>query len=232
MCATLLRTSTARSALRAATSSTSKKAGLAGVSFTRGKATLPDLPYDYGALEPAISGKIMELHHSKHHQTYVTSFNAATEKLAAAESKSDIAAQIALQPLIKFHGGGHLNHSLFWENLAPKNQGGGEPPSGTLAKAIDETYGGLEELKKTVNATLAAIQGSGWAWLVKENETGQLTVKAYPNQDPVVGAYTPLLGIDAWEHAYYLQYQNRKAEYFSAIWDVINWKAAEKRFGA
>ncbi|MCJ1299772.1 hypothetical protein MMC08_002565 [Hypocenomyce scalaris] len=232
MSATLLRTSAARSALRASASASSKKAGLAGMSFTRGKATLPDLPYDYGALEPAISGKIMELHHSKHHNTYVTSFNAASEKMADAQSQSDIAAQIALQPLINFHGGGHLNHSLFWENLAPKNQGGGEPPSGALKKAIDETCGGLDNLQKSMNATLAGIQGSGWAWLVKDKETGQIRVKTYANQDPVVGPYIPLLGIDAWEHAYYLQYQNRKAEYFSAIWDVINWKTAEKRFGA
>ena len=121
----------------------------------------------------------MELHHSKHHNTYVTSFNAASEKMADAQSQSDIAAQIALQPLINFHGGGHLNHSLFWENLAPKNQGGGEPPSGALKKAIDETCGGLDNLQKSMNATLAGIQGSGWAWLVKDKETGQIRVKTY-----------------------------------------------------
>jgi len=230
MSATLLRTSTARSALRAGASATAKRAGVAGVSFVRGKATLPDLPYDYGALEPAISGKIMELHHKNHHQTYVNSFNDASEKIAAAESKSDIAAQIALQPLINFHGGGHLNHSLFWENLAPKSAGGGEPPAGALKTAIDETFGGLEAFQGKFNAALAGIQGSGWAWLVKDTETGQIGIKTYANQDPVVGKFKPLLGIDAWEHAYYLQYQNRKAEYFKAIWEVVNWKAAEKRF--
>ncbi|KIW77319.1 hypothetical protein AYO21_10393 [Fonsecaea monophora] len=200
--------------------------------FIRTKATLPDLSYDYGALEPAISGKIMELHHSKHHQTYVNSYNDAADKYAAAEAKDDIAAKIALQPLINFHGGGHVNHSLFWENLAPKNSGGGEPPSGELAKVIDTTYGSLEELKKKFNAALAGIQGSGWAWLVKDTQTGNISIQTYANQDPVVGRYKPLLGVDAWEHAYYLQYQNRKAEYFSAIWDVINWKAAEKRFAS
>jgi superoxide dismutase, Fe-Mn family len=197
----------------------------------------------------------MELHHSKHHQTYVNSYNDAADKYAAAEAKDDIATKISLQPLINFHGGGHTNHSLFWENLAPKNQGGGEPPSGALSKAIDETFGGLEPFKKQFNTALAGIQGSGWAWLVKDNTTGQVGIKTYANQDPVVGQYKPLLGVDAWEHAvsscwilnrylstlhltdepsaqYYLQYQNKKAEYFAAIWDVINWKAAEKRFGA
>lgn len=227
MASTLLRPSTARSAFRAI-----NHVKPLSTTFTRGKATLPDLPYDYAALEPCISGQIMELHHSKHHSTYVNSFNNFSEQLASLSSNtpSDIQQQIALQPLINFHGGGHINHSLFWENLAPKNQGGGEPPSGPLGKKIQETYGGLEELKKVMNAKLAGIQGSGWAWLAKDKETGDIAVRTYANQDPVVGQFVPLLGIDAWEHAYYLQYQNRKAEYFSAIWDVINWKTAEKRF--
>ena len=134
---------------------------------------------DYGALEPAISGKIMELHHKKHHQTYVNSYNDASEKFAAAESSSDIAAQITLLPLVNFHGGGHLNHTLFWENLAPKSSGGGEPPSGALKDAIDHTYGGLDRMKKQFNAALAGVQGSGWAWLVKDKETGQISIRAY-----------------------------------------------------
>jgi len=215
----LLRTSTARATLRNA--STISKIGPASVPFTRGKATLPDLPCtyptssrnpqwfsltphidDYGALEPAISGQIMELHHSKHHQTYVTSYNNATEQLASATASESPTAQITLQPLINFHGGGHINHSLFWENLAPKNSGGGEPPSGKLGKAIDQAYGGLDGLTKVMNAKLAGIQGSGWAWLVKDTETGAIGVRTYANQDPVVGQFKPLLGIDAWEHAY------------------------------
>lgn len=198
--------------------------------FIRGKATLPDLPYDYGALEPSISGKIMELHHNNHHKTYVTSYNQATERYAQADANDDIPTKIALLPLINFHGGGHINHSLFWENLAPKNSGGGEPPSGALGRAITDTYGSLDEMKKKFNAALAGIQGSGWAWLVKDTQTGQIAIKTYANQDAVIGQYRPLLGIDAWEHAYYLQYENRKAEYFSAVWDVVNWEAAEKRF--
>jgi Fe-Mn family superoxide dismutase len=208
----------------------SKRAGLAGATFVRGKATLPDLKYDYGALEPAISGQIMELHHSKHHQTYVNSLNDFNEKIAIAKQNEDYASQIALQPMINFHGGGHLNHTLFWENLAPKSQGGGEPPKGALAKAIDESYGSLDAMKEKFNAALAGVQGSGWAWLVQDIQTGNIGIRTYANQDPVVGQFRPILGIDAWEHAYYLQYQNRKAEYFKAIWDVVNWSAAEKRF--
>ena len=121
----------------------------------------------------------MELHHDKHHQTYVNSFNNFSEQIAAAESKGDIQAQIALLPLINFHGGGHVNHSLFWENLAPKNKGGGEPPKGALEEAIHTTYGGVGELQKAMNAALAGIQGSGWAWLVKEKATGQIGVRTY-----------------------------------------------------
>ncbi|RQM08228.1 hypothetical protein DH86_00001426 [Scytalidium sp. 3C] len=230
MSGALLRsTAAARSALRSATAA-KRAAAISSTTFTRGKATLPDLQYDYGALEPAISGKIMELHHSKHHQTYVNGLNTATEQLEAAKAKNDVAAQIALQPLINFHGGGHLNHSLFWENLAPKSSGGGGQPEGALKTAIESLYGDFSSFQNKFNTALAGIQGSGWAWLVKDTQTGQIEIKTYANQDPVVGRYVPLLGVDAWEHAYYLQYENRKAEYFNAIWDVINWKTVEKRF--
>jgi Fe-Mn family superoxide dismutase len=187
-------------------------------------------PDDYGALEPSISGKIMELHHKNHHNTYVTSYNNFSEQIAEAKQQNNIQAQIALQPMINFHGGGHVNHSLFWENLAPTSQGGGEPPTGALSKAINDSYGSLDAFKEKFNAALAGVQGSGWAWLVQDTQTGSVQIKTYANQDPVVGQFRPILGVDAWEHAYYLQYQNRKAEYFKAIWNVINWKAAEKRF--
>jgi len=228
MSATLFRSSAVvRSALRAGAAK--RAASAASTSFIRGKATLPDLPYDYGALEPSISGKIMELHHKMHHQTYVNGFNTASEQLAAAESKQDIQGIIALQPLINFHGGGHINHTLFWENLAPSKKGGGGEPEGKLKTAIETSYKDFASFKTKFNAALAGIQGSGWAWLVKDNETGQVLIRTYANQDPVVGKFTPLLGIDAWEHAYYLQYQNKKAEYFNAVWDVVNWKAVEGR---
>lgn len=150
-------------------------------SFLRDQSLTPVTVDDYAALEPAISGQIMELHHSKHHTTYVNSFNNFSEQAASlsSNSPSDIQQHIALQPLINFHGGGHINHSLFWENLAPKKQDGGEPPSGKLGEKIKETYGGLEELKKVMNAKLAGIQGSGWAWLVKDKETGSIGVRTY-----------------------------------------------------
>ncbi|KAK9465164.1 Manganese/iron superoxide dismutase [Lipomyces arxii] len=200
--------------------------------FARGKATLPDLKYDFGALEPFISGQIMELHYTKHHQTYVNGYNAAVEKLYVASDKSDIKGQIELQSAINFHGGGHINHSLFWENLAPTSQGGGEllGNESALTKAIGAKFGSYDKLIGTVNAQLAAIQGSGWTWVVKNSTTGELEVINKANQDPVTGPYIPIVGIDAWEHAYYLQYKNVKADYFKAIWNVINWKEAEKRF--
>ncbi|PYH87761.1 hypothetical protein BO71DRAFT_424156 [Aspergillus ellipticus CBS 707.79] len=169
----------ARAALRAGASATPRTAGLAGLTFARGKATLPDLAYDYGALEPAVSGKIMELHHKNHHQTYVNSYNAAVEQLQEAQAKSDIAAQIALKPLINFHGGGHLNHTLFWENLAPKNAGGGELASGALSTAINDSFGSLGAFQSQMNTALAGIQGSGWAWLVRDKQTGGISIKTY-----------------------------------------------------
>lgn len=154
--------------------------------------------------------------------------------MAEAKATGNIAAQINLTPAIRFHGGGHINHSLFWKNLAPQSQGGGEPPSSDspLGKAISEYYGSLDTLIGNVNGKLAGIQGSGWAWIVKNKETGALDVITKPNQDIVDGPHIPIVGIDAWEHAYYLQYKNIKVDYFKAIWSVINWKEAEKRFSA
>lgn len=222
-----------RTALTRAVAPTSRRslasATTGSLSAVRSKHTLPDLPYDYGALEPAISGQIMELHHKKHHQTYVNGLNTAEEQLQEAIKNNDVKASIAVQKALNFNGGGHVNHTLFWQNLAPKNSGGGElPSSGPLKEAIDRDFGGLDQLKTKFNAQIAAIQGSGWGWLGYNPTSGKLDIVTTANQDPLL-SHVPLIGVDAWEHAFYLQYQNVKADYFKAIWEVINFKTAEDR---
>jgi Fe-Mn family superoxide dismutase len=169
--------------------------------------TLPALPYAYDALEPHISAQIMELHHSKHHQAYVTNLNNALASHVAAVASSDVAAQIALQQAIKFNGGGHINHSLFWKNLAPAGTEETKPGAAReLVAAIEKTWGSLDSFKKAFSSTLLSIQGSGWGWLVKEtgNRAG-LRIVVTKDQDPVVGGDVPIFGVDMWEHAYYLQ---------------------------
>ncbi|XP_078179415.1 superoxide dismutase [Mn], mitochondrial-like [Carex rostrata] len=195
--------------------------------------TLPDLPYDYGALEPAISGEIMRLHHQKHHQTYVTNYNKALEQLESAVSKGDAPAVVQLQSALKFNGGGHVNHSIFWQNLKPVGEGGGDSPHGELGWAIDKDFGSMEALVKKMNSEGAALQGSGWVWLALDKEQKILKVETTPNQDALVtkGAHlVPLLGIDVWEHAYYLQYKNVRPDYLTNIWKVISWKYAGEVF--
>ncbi|KAK4131276.1 iron/manganese superoxide dismutase domain-containing protein [Trichocladium antarcticum] len=230
MSSTLLRTTPALRTALGASGAVRRAGAMASTSFVRGKATLPELSYDYGALEPHISGKIMELHHAKHHQTYVNGLNSALQTIAEAESKGDFTKAATVAPLLNFHGGGHINHSLFWENLAPASRDGGGQPDGALKKAIDSDFGSFDTFRSQMNTALAGIQGSGWAWLVKDKASGTLGLVTRANQDPVSGPCVPLLGIDAWEHAYYLQYQNRKAEYFDAIWNVVNWKTVATRF--
>ena len=197
----------------------------------RAKHTLPELPYSYGALEPAISGQIMEVHHAKHHQTYVNGLNNFETQTAEALAKGDVKKAISLQRGLNFNGGGHINHSLFWKNLAPTSQGGGQLDSGELRTAIDRDFGGLEEMKSKFNAALAGIQGSGWGWLGYHAERGRPDIITTANQDPLV-SHTPIIGVDAWEHAFYLQYKNDKATYFKNIWNVINFEEAEKRLVA
>lgn len=197
----------------------------------RAKHTLPELPYSYGALEPAISGQIMEVHHAKHHQTYVNGLNNFETQTAEALAKGDVKTAISLQRGLNFNGGGHINHSLFWKNLAPTSQGGGQLDSGELRSAIDRDFGGLEEMKSKFNAALAGIQGSGWGWLGYNAQNGRLDIITTANQDPLV-SHTPIIGVDAWEHAFYLQYKNDKATYFKNIWNVINFEEAEKRLVA
>ncbi|KAH0979355.1 hypothetical protein GBA52_006532 [Prunus armeniaca] len=230
-----LRALVARKSLGLGFQSEAKILAVGSAAHSRGFQTfsLPDLPYDYGALEPAISGEIMQLHHQKHHQTYVTNYNKALEQLHDAIAKGDAAAVVKLQSAIKFNGGGHVNHSIFWKNLTPVSHGGGEPPHGSLGWAIDTNFGSMEALVQKINAEGAALQGSGWVWLALDKELKKLVVETTANQDPLVTkgpTLVPLLGIDVWEHAYYLQYKNVRPEYLKNIWKVINWKYASETF--
>ncbi|KAF2751735.1 manganese and iron superoxide dismutase [Sporormia fimetaria CBS 119925] len=196
---------------------------------------LPPLPYGYNALEPHISTQIMELHHSGHHQAYVNNLNAALKNHAAAVQSNDIRTQISLQQAIKFNAGGHINHSLFWRNLAPPGSSESKSSSApNLIKQINATWGDEEKFRDAFKTALLGIQGSGWGWLVKTGtgaDKNRLSIITTKDQDPVVGkGEVPIFGVDMWEHAYYLQYKNGKAAYVENIWNVINWKVAEKRF--
>ncbi|ASD30508.1 superoxide dismutase [Chlamydia abortus] len=194
--------------------------------------TLPPLPYDYSALEPVISAEIMHLHHQKHHQGYINNLNEALKKLDLADVQQDLTQLIALEPTIRFNGGGHINHSLFWEMLAPIGQGGGVPPKHGLLKLIEKFWGTFDNFLKEFIKFAAPIQGSGWAWLGFCPEKQELTLHATVNQDPLEATTgkVPLLGVDVWEHAYYLQYKNVRLDYLKAIPQVINWGYIEKRF--
>lgn len=195
--------------------------------------SLPDLPYNYEDLEPVINAEIMMLHHSKHHQAYVNNLNAALEKYQTAQDNKDVASMIALQSAIKFNGGGHVNHSIFWTNLAPKNKGGGELPAGAFKDKLEATFGSFDKFVSTFNTIAAPIQGSGWCWLGLEPTTKALKIETCANQDPLsTKGLVPLLGIDVWEHAYYLQYKNARPQYLEAIWDVVNWRNVIERFSA
>jgi superoxide dismutase, Fe-Mn family len=193
---------------------------------------VPPLPYDYAALEPHIDEQTMRLHHDKHHQAYVDKANAALEGTRQAnESPERILTILDELPeekrtVVRNNLGGHVNHSLFWEIMSP--DGGGEP-DGDLAQAISDTFGGLDDLKKAVNDAGINRFGSGWTWLVHDG-TG-LAVISTPNQDaPIMEDREPLLGIDVWEHAYYLKYQNRRPDYLEAWWNVVNWPAVAERY--
>jgi superoxide dismutase, Fe-Mn family len=194
---------------------------------------LPDLGYAKEALEPHIDTQTMEIHHGKHHNAYVTNLNAALEKHPALQewSLEQLLAKLAEVPediraAVRNNGGGHHNHSLFWEVLTP----GGAAPSGKLAEAINTAFGSLEELKTKMSQAGTTRFGSGWSWLVKDS-AGSLHVYSTANQDsPLMEGHTPLLGIDVWEHAYYLKYQNRRPDYLGAIWNLINWDKAAAKF--
>jgi Fe-Mn family superoxide dismutase len=200
--------------------------------------TLPPLPYDYAALEPTIDTATMQIHHDKHHATYVTNLNAALKDFHAITEQSIEVILINLDTLpvpdatrtaIRNNGGGHANHTLFWEIMTP---GGSNTPTGALAETINATFGDLEALKKAINEAGTKRFGSGWAWLVADN-MGALSVMSTPNQDsPLSAGKTPLLGVDVWEHAYYLKYQNKRVDYLAAWWNVVNWDKVAARFAA
>merc|ERR1739838_236259 len=196
---------------------------------SRLKHCLPDLSYDLHALEPTISGAIMELHYTKHHQTYVTNLNVAEEKLQEAQAKGDVSTIISLAPALKFNGGGHINHSIFWETLSPA---GNCEPTGPLMCAIEKDFGCFEAMKTKLSAASVGIQGSGWGWLGYDKVNSKLVVTSMPNQDPLeatTGLY-PLFGIDVWEHAYYLQYKNLRPKYVEEVFKVADWCQVSKRF--
>lgn len=197
---------------------------------------LPPLPYANNALEPHIDAKTMEIHHDKHHGTYVTKLNEALDKHPELKSKKveELLSEINSIPddirtAVRNHGGGHLNHTIFWNNLSPK---GGGQPTGALADAIKSTFGTFEDFKKKFSDAATARFGSGWAWLCVDRG-GKLQIKDFPNQDnPLMEGLRPILGLDVWEHAYYLKYQNRRPEYITAFWNVVNWADVAQRFGA
>jgi Fe-Mn family superoxide dismutase len=197
---------------------------------------LPDLPYPKDALEPHIDAMTMEIHHDRHHATYVNNLNNAIEGIAELEGKSieEILSDINSVPenirtAVRNNGGGHANHSLYWEIMSPN---GGGSPGGALADAINAKFGGVDALKERVNAAGAGQFGSGWAWLVVTG-SGELEVLSTPNQDsPLMNGQTPILGIDVWEHAYYLKYQNARPAYLNAWWNVVNWDAVAARYAA
>lgn len=195
---------------------------------------LPQLTYAYDALEPHIDAKTMEIHHSKHHNTYVTNLNAAVEGTEFAEKDiNDLIANIDALPAdkqtaVRNNGGGHANHSLFWEVIAP---GGSKTPVGEVAKAIDAKFGSFDAFKEEFAKAATTRFGSGWAWLIVDGDS--VAVTSTPNQDsPVMEGKKPVLGLDVWEHAYYLNYQNRRPDYIGAFWNVVNWDVVEAKFQA
>ena len=189
--------------------------------------TLPDLPYDYGALAPHIAPEIMELHHSKHHNTYVQGLNTTLDKLAEARDKTDFGAIVGLEKTLAFNLGGHVNHSAFWNNLSPD---GGDKPTGDLAAAIDADFGSFDKFQAHFTAAATTIQGSGWAVLGHDRLGDRLLIhQLYDQQSQLPAGQTPIVLLDMWEHAFYLQYKNVKPDYVKAWWNVVNWADAAER---
>jgi len=194
------------------------------------KYTLPELPYDYAALEPHISATIMELHYSKHHQTYVNGANTTLDLLAEAREKGDFANINRLQKDLAFNLGGHTNHSIFWTNLSPN---GGDKPTGDLEAAIDDQFGSFDAFRAQFTAAALGVQGSGWAGLFWDSIGQNLLIQQFfDQQGQIVAGTVPLLLLDVWEHAYYLDYKNVRADYVKAFWNIANWADAQERFAA
>ena len=192
--------------------------------------TLPDLPYDYGALEPYISGQIMELPHAKHHAAYVKGANTALEQMAEARDKESFGTGNLLQKNLAFNLGGHINHSIFWPNMSPD---GGDKPDGELGAAIDEFFGSFDGFRGQFAAAAGGLQGSGWSMLVWDTLGQRLNVmQLFDQQGNLPAAQIPIVLLDMWEHAFYLQYRNVKADYIKAWWNVVNWADATARFTA
>jgi Fe-Mn family superoxide dismutase len=191
--------------------------------------TLPDLPYDYAALEPHYSAEILELHHDKHHAAYVKGANTALEKLAASREKEEFGTINQLQKNLAFNLSGHVLHSLFWNNMSPQ---GGDKPDGDLATAIDESFGSFEGFRSQLSEAALNVQGSGWGALTWEPVAQQLIVEqVYDHQSNVGQGAPPLLVLDMWEHAYYLQFKNVKADWVESFWNIVNWPDVAQRFG-
>lgn len=192
--------------------------------------TLPDLPYDYAALEPHQIGAILELHHDKHHAAYVTGANQTLEKLAAARDAGDFGAIVGLEKTLAFHVSGHVLHTIYWQNMSPD---GGDKPTGELAAAIDEHFGSFDGFKGQLTNATTTVQGSGWGALAWEPLGGRLIVEqVYDHQGNIGNGSIPLLVIDAWEHAYYLQYKNVRPDFVAAFWNIVNWADVQARFTA
>ncbi|RWZ51752.1 superoxide dismutase [Labedella phragmitis] len=192
--------------------------------------TLPDLAYDYSALEPSISGRIMELHHSKHHQTYVTGANTALAQLAEARETGNLANVNKLEKDLAFNLGGHVNHSIFWTNMSPN---GGDKPTGELAAALDDSFGSFDAFQAHFTATALGVQGSGWSVLAWDVIGQRISVfQLFDQQGNVPLGLVPLLMLDVWEHAYYLDYQNVRADYVKAFWNIVDWSNVQARFTA
>jgi Fe-Mn family superoxide dismutase len=189
--------------------------------------TLPELAYDYGALEPSISGTIMELHHSKHHQAYVTGANTALQQLTEARDSDNLANVNKLEKDLAFNLGGHVNHSIFWTNMSPE---GGDKPTGELASAIDDHFGSFDKFRAHFTATALGVQGSGWAVLAWDS-IGQrlIIVQFFDQQANLPAGIVPLLMLDVWEHAYYLDYKNVRADYVKAFWNIVDWGNVQQR---